>query len=281
MRNKPHSRANRFAGPGNSRFFLMPAMFLLLFSATEAQNTGRGKQIRPAVPKDVPGSMEGISPDRFTGMWKERMRRNLISGEYFAFTDTLLISFENNYCVISVFGTQASTIRGQAEFAGDEVLLAEKRYSVKKFSDEEWTIADDLLEVTLVRVDDNLTDPGNTVTATPAGYGPPTTPDFSVMPAKWTVYKREGKAEAVNGGNFLIEQFELEWDKKSKSLSGYITYLSNNISVTQDCRLIFDDASGHFSLETGSFSRDMYSFTCDAHEWVFGNPEDVIYRARK
>lgn len=265
--------------------FRLPGFFVLLvamagfITPSWAQNKNRKAQAKPAVIMENPDALRGVTIDRFRGKWQEIKRRRLDNGEYLAFKDTMLISMDAEECIIRETGSGGRTIKGDIEITGNHLVLAGFIYSVGKISNEEWLLYEDNLERTLVPVEEFAFErsPGKPA----ADFSLPEAPVMKNLEGSWSVYRREGSAEMINAESYIIEHLELEASTQKDLITGFVRFTEKNTPVTKDCRIYFSGEAGHFILEAGSHSWDMYHFKGDGKEWIFGKKSEVIYRARK
>jgi len=249
------------------------------FHISHAQITGHKPASRPAVSIENKKALENVTEDRFRGKWQEIKRRRLDNGEYLAFKDTMLIDVQETETVIRETGSGGQTQRGELEIAGNDLNLIGKTYSVGKISHDEWIFYDENLERTLVAVPEFAFERTGLIKT--SDYTTAETPVMKKLEGSWAVYRREGHGEAINAASYIIEKLELDPFVKKDELTGYITFTEKNTAVRMDCRIFFVGEPGHFTLETVSHSWDLYHFRGDGKEWIFGNPSEVIYRARR
>jgi len=245
---------------------------------SHAQTTGRKPAARPAVSIENKKALENVTEDRFRGKWQEIKRRRLDNGEYLAFKDTMLIDVKETESIIRETGSGGQTLRGDLEIAGNDVKIAGKTYTVGKISQEEWIIYEENLERTLVSVPEFAFERTGLIKT--SDYAVAEIPTFKNLEGNWTVYRREGRGEAINAASYIIEKLEMDPFVKKDEMTGYITFTENNTQVSMDCRIFFTGEPGHFRLETTLHNWDLYHFRGDGKEWIFGNPSEVIYRAR-
>lgn len=244
-----------------------------------AQSSGNRPAAKPAVTIANKKALEHVTEDRFRGKWQEIKRRRLDNGEYLAFKDTLLIDVQETETIIKETGLAGQTLRGILEIAGNDVNIAGKTFTVGNISNEEWLLYEENAERTLVAVPDFAND--RTISVKASDYGKGAAPELKNLEGSWTIYRREGRGESINADSYIIEHLSLDPSTKKDEITGYIRFTEKNTPVTMDCRIVFTGDPGHFILEAGSHSWDMYHFSGDGKEWLFGNSSEVIYRARR
>lgn len=263
------------------KYWVIPVTLFLASLQTAAQRVKR----KGVTPMDVTKNKGANGKDailftleQFNGKWQETGRVDRENNLARIF-DTLMLNFTEPGKVITRDGNHAN-IMGNAEIAPGNVLLAAADvYTIISVTPEQLVLDDQENYIHTFTKTESFTYESYGKTAVkPDVYTTPVSIKSTDILGKWSVYRRQAKPGAIHPPTNIIRYLFIRDKVDDITANGEITFYVDEKSQAMSCTVkINNDA---ILITAGSNTWNLSVYKADGKEFIFGDPEVLLYYAK-
>ncbi len=270
----------------------MRALFILFIFITGASHIEVAAQINPTPRVTRVGATTNNTPpgrkpleslyklDQFQGKWQEVKRTPMNKKDSVAFTDTLLLSFNQDKVEIKDAISMRVSMKGTAQIEAPNFLIAAGDEFRVKYTDKYKIILEDgefLKE--LHKKDFFYYETFGKQKVAFDSLNSPVTVDQKNLEGKWTVYRRQALAGSVDEEAVVIKSLEIFPGDTQGSAMGTVVFYKTDVTASSPCKVIFSENSILVITETNTWEFSTYK--ADGKEFVFGEKGSLLYYAKR
>jgi hypothetical protein len=257
-------------------------LFLIFFSAS-LNILAQGKPVRKGVsPVNTTSSSNkelSLSIEQLQGKWQEVKRVLVNQTESLAFTDSLLIRFSQNKVEIKDVTSMRMTMKGLAEIAAPNILIAAgDEFTVKSVTKDHLIISDGEFVRTLEKRDQYAYESYGKNGISIDSMNTPISFDPKNITGKWYVYRRQANAGAVAGDAFVIKSLEIFNSDRQGSATGKVAFYQGGQTTAEDCKIVYNTTGILVITDTHTWDFNLYK--ADGKDLVIGEKDQLLYYAK-
>ncbi len=261
---------------------LLVSLFLMIAGVSLAQKVKR-KGVTPIdVSKNKRNPQDPVpvfTTDQFVGKWQE-IKRSYKGQADLRFKDTIYLNFVSNNKVITRSGMQ-SNMEGEVaiESPGNILLAAADVYTILSLNDSIAVLdnQEDLVH-TFKKTNQFIFENYGKTPVQQDEYKTPVIANISQLMGKWSVYRKVAKPGVINPPTNIVSYLKIAQKTGENTATGEISFYQTDQTKQAPCIV---KIAG--TMLTVTASKDTWQFNiykADAKEFVFGDPEVMLYFAK-
>lgn len=265
-----------------AKLLIIPVIFFLLSAETMAQRVKR----KGVTPTDITKKKNAAGKDgamftleQFTGKWQETGRENR-EKDLAIIIDTILLNFTEPGKVITRDGNH-SNISGNAEIDGPHniLLAAGDVYTIISVTPVQLILDDQENYIHIFTKTEQFTyETYGKNAVKPDVYKEPVSVKLADITGKWSVYRRQAKPGAIHPPTNIVKYLFITDKVDDSTANGQITFYQDEKSQAMSCTVKINTNAIAITAGTNSWSFPVYK--ADGKEFVFGDPEVMLYYAK-
>lgn len=261
---------------------LLVSTCLLASTASFAQRVKR-KGVTPIdVSKNKRNPQEPtpvFTTDQFVGKWQE-IKRSYKGQADLRYSDTIYLNFMSNNKVITRSGMQ-SNMEGEVaiESPGNVLLAAADVYTILSVNDSIAVLdnQEDMVH-TFKKTNQFIFENYGKTPVAQNEYKTPVSVSLSQLLGKWSVYKKVAKPGAINPPTNIVAYLKIAQKTGESTASGEISFYQTDQTKQTACTIKITGSV--LSVTAGKDNWLFNIYKVDAKEFVFGDPEVMLYFAK-
>lgn len=225
------------------------------------------------------GSSQSFTVEQFDGKWQEVSRTDRNHNPVMI-KDTVMLNFTGEGKVITREGNQAN-IAGSAEIdePGDVLLAAADVYTILSATKDQLVLDDQENYIHTFKKTDQFTyETYGRLSVNQDIFKEPVAIKLNDIMGKWSIYRKQAKPGAINPPTNIIELLYIKEKISDSSAKGEITFYQKETSQVLPCIIRVNNTG--IEIIAGANLWNMFVYKADAKEFVFGDPETLLYYAR-